>query len=89
MSSSAHFCEIEHLCLKAQKAILELKQQPELPFNQLQELQFADSFINYIQTLNLIGPELLIGKIFDEIGFNKIEDELFRHLVITRSGYLI
>ena len=84
---STDFNEIELLYVKAQKAILELKQQPELPFHQLQELQFADSFINYIQNLTLIGPELLLGKLFDEIGFNKIEDQLFRHLVITRLVY--
>lgn len=84
---STDFNEIELLCQKAQKSILELKQQPELPFNEPQELQFADSFINYIQNLTLIGPELLLGKMFDEIGFNKIEDELFRHLVITRLVY--
>ena len=87
LGSSSDIFELELLCQKAQKAILELKQQKNLPFNQLEELQFADSFINYIQTLNLVGPELLLGKIFDEIGFNQIEDELFRHLVITRLVY--
>jgi hypothetical protein len=35
----------------------------------------------------LAGPELLLGKLFDEIGFNKIKDELFRHLVIARLCY--
>jgi len=34
--------------------------------------------------LQVIGPELIFGKIYDFIGFNKIESELFRHLVITR-----
>lgn len=87
IGSSSDFFEIELLCQKAQKALLELKQQNELPFNQLQELQFADSFVNYIQTLNLVGPELLLGKLFDEIGFNKIEDALFKDLVITRLVY--
>ncbi len=87
IGSSFDFFEIELLCQKAQKVISELKRQDELPFNQLQELQFADSFVNYIQTLNLVGPELLLGKLFDEIGFNKIEDELFKYLVITRLVY--
>jgi transposase len=32
----------------------------------------------------MIGPELILGKIFDQIGFNKITDQLFRHLVISR-----
>jgi hypothetical protein len=34
-----------------------------------------------------MGPEIVFGSLFDEIGFNKIEDELFRHLVITRLVY--
>lgn len=87
IGSSSDIFEIGLLCQKAQKAILALKQQTALPFNQLQELQFVDSFTNYIHTLNLVGPELLLGKIFDEIGFNKIKDGLFKHLVITRLVY--
>ena len=34
--------------------------------------------------VQVIGPELVFGKIYDSIGFNQIENELFRHLVITR-----
>jgi len=34
--------------------------------------------------VQVIGPELIFGKIYDSIGFNQIENELFRHLVITR-----
>lgn len=34
--------------------------------------------------VQVIGPELVFGKIYDSIGFNRIESELFRHLVITR-----
>jgi len=34
--------------------------------------------------IQVIGPELIFGKIFDAIGFNEIENDLFRHLVITR-----
>lgn len=67
--------------------MLVLQQQNSLPFDELKELEFADSFVNYIDRLSLAGPELLLGKLFDEIGFNKIADELFRHLVITRLVY--
>ena len=31
-----------------------------------------------------MGPEKINGKIFDDIGFGVIEQDLFRHLVITR-----
>lgn len=44
-------------------------------------------FFNGIRKLSLVGPELLLGKLFDEIGFNSIKDELFRHLVLTRLCY--
>ena len=30
------------------------------------------------------GPERVFGKIFNDIGFNEVQEELFRHLVITR-----
>jgi hypothetical protein len=29
----------------------------------------------------------LLGRIFDEIGFNKIEDKIFRQLVIYRVAF--
>lgn len=40
-----------------------------------------------IDRLKLVGLELLLGKIFDEIGFNKITDEIFRQLVIYRIAF--
>jgi transposase len=40
-----------------------------------------------IQSLELVGLELLLGRLFDEIGFNAIEDELFRQLVIYRIAF--
>lgn len=59
----------------------------ELPFYTSNEQDFIHQIKESIQKLNLVGPELLLGKIFDDIGFNVIEDELFRHLVITRLVY--
>ncbi|MFH1859008.1 MAG: IS1634 family transposase [Patescibacteria group bacterium] len=34
-----------------------------------------------------IGPELIFGTLFDNIGFNAISEELFRHIVIARLTY--
>lgn len=59
----------------------------ELPFHHNQEQQFVHQFTKSIHNLSLVGPELLLGKIFDDIGFNAIADDLFRHLVITRLVY--
>ncbi len=32
----------------------------------------------------VIGPELIFGRIYDRIGYGRIARELFRHLVIIR-----
>ena len=34
--------------------------------------------------IRVVGPEIIVGRIYDEIGFSEIGEELFRHLVITR-----
>jgi transposase len=87
VGSSADAEEIELLARKAKLEILNYTKQILLPFDRQAELEFADTFISHIDSLELVGPELLLGKIFDEIGFNIIKDDLFRHLVITRLVY--
>lgn len=58
-----------------------------------QELDFSNStqaiegILNNITSHKLIGIDLVLGKIFDEIGFNKIEDELFKDLILYRLVY--
>lgn len=58
-----------------------------------QTLNFAStpilikSILHGITSHTEVGTELLLGKIFDEIGFNIIEGQLFRYLVITRLSY--
>ena len=87
VGSSADPVEVALLVKKAKLEILDYTKQTSLPFEGLAELEFADTFINHIDSLALVGPELLLGKIFDEIGFNAVEEDLFRHLVITRLVY--
>ena len=38
------------------------------------------------QTRN-VGPELILGKMFDKIGLNKIKEDMFRHITISRLVY--
>ena len=38
-------------------------------------------------SIRVVGPELIFGKIYDKIGFNQIEENLFRHLVISRLAF--
>jgi len=48
-----------------------------------------EGFLNTLSNNNVqvIGPELVFGKIYDTIGFSVIEEELFRHLVISRLAF--
>ncbi|MDD3320082.1 MAG: IS1634 family transposase [Paludibacter sp.] len=46
-----------------------------------------EQMLSGVTQLKLAGIELVLGRIFDEIGFNKINDELFRSLVLYRLVY--
>lgn len=37
--------------------------------------------------IQVIGPELVFGKIYNAIGFNAVGEDLFRHLVIARLAF--
>lgn len=78
---------VEELYIKAKQEIKSLLGQQQFNFEINKEKDLIDTFFNSVDEFQLLGPELLLGKIFDEIGFNNLEDELFRHLVITRLVY--
>lgn len=61
--------------------------QSKINFEVENERAVIDLFFKGIDSIQLAGPELLLGRLFDEIGFNKIKGELFRSLVITRLVY--
>lgn len=46
-----------------------------------------EQFLNGIKALRREGLELVLGKLFDEIGFNKIDDPVFKQLVLYRLVY--
>jgi len=56
---------------------------------------FEESQLKVVETLaratdfrvKVIGPELVLGKVFDEMGLGQVEEELFRHLVLARVAY--
>lgn len=77
--------EISALLQQAEKWIKDNTGVTELDFANEEKL-FVQVF-DSIERLKLVGLELLLGKIFDEIGFNKITDEIFRQLVIYRIAF--
>ena len=56
-----------------------------LDFDFTNEEQFFEKVFNSIDRLELRGPELLLEKIFDEIGFNKIKDDIFLFSYLLRQ----
>ena len=87
IGSSKNPDEVARLFIKGKQEVQNLTQQTTFNFEQDAERAFLQTFYEGIETFSLLGPELLLGKLYDEIGFNTIGDDLLRHLVITRLVY--
>ncbi len=66
------------LWIKKQKSL-------EIDFDKVDDL--FEHFIDGVKQISIVGPQLLLGRIFNDIGFNKVKDELFRKLVLARLCY--
>lgn len=77
--------QIASLVDQARIWIKDRLQHIELDFNNYDHQ--ADQFFNAITSLKLVGIELILGRLFDKIGFNQVKDPLFRHLVLYRLVY--
>lgn len=87
IGSSKNELELASLRREARQYIFKVLGQLPLALSiQKEEDWFVDVF-DSIKSIRLIGPELILGKIYDDIGFNKIPEELLRHLVLTRLVY--
>jgi transposase len=87
IGSSAVEAEIVKLTQQAQEFINSYGGQQQLDFILGDDGRYFESIYENIQQVQLLGPELVLGKLFDEIGFNAIKEELFRYLVIARLIY--
>jgi len=79
--------ELEELTRDAKQVIEGLRMQSSLFASEQDELvdkTFASLSNSSIRT---VGPELVFGQIFDFIGYNQVQEDLFRHLVISRLAY--
>lgn len=76
--------EIETLMAKG-RSRMEYLRGPMLPgFDQDEEV--TDSFLRGLcnNQVQVIGPELVFGRLYDYIGYNRISDKMFRHMVVCR-----
>ena len=48
---------------------------------------FVEQFFESIISMKRIGYDLLLGRIFNAIGFDKIKDDIFRELVLARRAF--
>lgn len=78
--------DIEHLCDKAAEWIRSFGGQQEFDFddNRSKELEETARVVNNMDAVLINGTQLLLNQIYDSIGFNRIPDDILRHLVIAR-----
>lgn len=85
IGSSKNPEEIEALVNKGKHFIKTYGGQYEIDYSDEKTLMKSvfEKISNHIE----VGTELLLGRIFNEIGFNKLNDEIFRDLVFARLSY--
>ena len=78
--------EIHSLCDKAAAWIRSFGGQQELDFDDRKgkEVEETERFLSNIDNVLINGTRLLLDQVYDSIGFNRIPDEILRHLVIAR-----
>lgn len=88
IGSSDDVEQLRQLEVEARLYIDHLKKQYSFDFLQQQD-QIVFDFLqgSNLKRVRVVGPELVLGSIYDDIGFNAIANRLLRHLVITRLVY--
>ena len=85
VGSSSDPDEITYLRRKAFTIIPTLIGQTSIDFRSDNTISFIEILKNVkTDQVHVDGPEKVFGKIFDDIGFGVIKQDLFRHLVIPR-----
>lgn len=86
-SFGSFITESEHhqLIVQAQQWINKHSGSLELDFTNTEI--YIDQFLSSITSMKRVGYDLLLGKIFDQIGFNMIKEEFFRELVLARVAF--
>ncbi len=51
---------------------------------EVQEHKVAEYFLSNIENIILNGTQLILDKVYNLIGFDKVDDEILKHLVIAR-----
>lgn len=84
IGSSKNPEQINDYVIQAKEFIDHYKHQKNITFEYQEDRDFLQGLQSGLRKIQMIGPELILGKLFDEIGFNQVKEDLFRHLVISR-----
>lgn len=84
IGSSDNAVEIERLYIKGKEFINTYQGQQTLNFS---DFDFNEIVTKSIKSINIEGVNLLLGKIYSEIGFEKIDSFLLKQLVIIRLSH--
>ena len=83
--SASNDSQLTALQLQAQQWINKYTGKQEIDFSNSDTL--IDELFDSITSLKRVGYDLLLGGIFDQIGFSKIQDPIFRELVLARVAF--
>lgn len=85
IGSSMDSMEIERLVSEGKRYAQKMMGLQEIDFTDHRRL-FSD-VLSSITSHKLVGIQYVLGRIFDDIGFNQINEELFKDLVLYRLVY--
>jgi len=82
IGSSNNASQLEQLVSQAHQWIQDQTGQRKLDFRNFEELTYT--VLDQISEVTISGVSMLLGGIFDQIGFDQIDSDLFRPLVLSR-----
>lgn len=82
LGSSSVESEVEGLVCLGEEWIRNYKGTLDIPFNE--EERIADSVLESVENITVSGTELLLDRLFNDIGFGVIKDDIFKWLVYSR-----
>jgi transposase len=85
IGSSSDKIKINQFLIDAEAWIKKHQGLIEIDFSQTDVL--LEQLVGSIQQIKIVGIDLLLGKIFTDIGFTAIKDDLFKKLVLSRLCY--
>ena len=87
IGSSSDTNEIEMLYFKGKKWILEQKGQRDMFLEHtrnFEEKAVVSGFLDKVENILLNGTQLILNPVYENIGFSAINDDILKHLVVSR-----